>query len=104
MSSGKLPAGLCAVLVVVCIDYICIPSSQIISRSPVKILQPHKDTNRSPTPACNQLERRLQGKEPSASTTQDAEILSTQEDMFDPSNTTGANDLRDSVVFFLLCF
>ncbi|XP_077775272.1 TP53-binding protein 1 isoform X5 [Podarcis muralis] len=53
-----------------------------------KILQFHKEPARSPTSACHPLDRRPQGTDPSGWHTQDADVLSTQEDMFGQSSTT----------------
>ncbi|XP_033023298.1 TP53-binding protein 1 [Lacerta agilis] len=53
-----------------------------------KILQFHKEPARSPTSACHPLDRMPQGKDPSGWHIQDADVLSTQEDMFGQSSTT----------------
>ncbi|XP_053128770.1 TP53-binding protein 1 isoform X1 [Hemicordylus capensis] len=68
----------------------CLARSQAVpsSGTPPRTLQLHKEVPRSPTSPPGQPERRPQVKDPSSWGSQNAELFSTQEDMFGQSNTT----------------
>ncbi|XP_061450855.1 TP53-binding protein 1 isoform X2 [Rhineura floridana] len=69
-------------------DEVTRSGSECPESSTPRILQFHKEFARSPTSACHPLDRRPQGKDPSGWHSQDADVLSTQEDMFGQSSTT----------------